>query len=272
MGANNSSGSKNININDILNEKEYIFLILQTEIDNILRHRNKRRTLDDLSYLQKEINSHIAELKGLIECKKWKDETIERGNRLIYNYEISLAKVKSIFNTVSKRKRNNDVQNEQNIADTPNVVRKEIPHHETSPVNISPNDQEYAQSDLMDFSSVDEDVESEYIDEVTYANLKDLCRPSNESQSSKSDNSRRSSKKKPIPSPRNKDAALVKEVPRYFERLNEILEKESVDSNDIEEVLHIRMNANDVKNALENKIEEIFRRYKENVEGNISSD
>ncbi|KAJ8986124.1 hypothetical protein NQ317_005594 [Molorchus minor] len=244
-----SSLSKRITMEDILNEKEYVFLVLQTEIDKAISNGTRQ----ELRHIEDEIKRHINELNDLIKHKRWKTETTERVQRLIYNYEISLAKVRSIFNTISKLSNKSD--SESNKEDL-----------------TAPQNDNTAKDNLIAFSEKDSGSEDE--DEPTYANLEDLD-PIIISGLKKSNSFGAVSAKPPVPIPRNNQDNIlvkVKELPNFFTRLTDISEKDVIDSKDIEEVLAIRKTTNDIRNVFVSKMDEIFRRYETSVTDKTNND
>lgn len=130
-----------------IDEKECIFIAMQAEIDKAITENNRQA----MKSLLCEIAAHIMELQ------QWKQVNMpssERGRcqRVIYNFEICMAKLKSIHNSDTAVMKKNQVTGQENSKFYPNpdIVsdlmtfnsidsRRSIPEHDDDQSELRTN-------------------------------------------------------------------------------------------------------------------------------------
>ncbi|XP_060521690.1 uncharacterized protein LOC132699160 [Cylas formicarius] len=119
MGGNNSRERKgSLALFNTINEKEYLFIAMQADVDKAFVTRDRK----SIETLFAEITGHILELKQI---RKSDLSPSDRGRieKLVYSFEISLAKLKSVYGylTLPKKTTANSVFYNETVNDFNNV-------------------------------------------------------------------------------------------------------------------------------------------------------
>lgn len=285
---NDSTTTENLDAQIFLTRKEYEFIILETEVDEAINTKNK----EHLKRIKEELTSLYKTVRILQKDNNWSKIITERSDRLLYNYEFVLAKVVSALNAApperppplvanTRRPEAYDVDQEINSGveqyknDLENYIRitSEQP---SAPPNDGVDDHVYGKinkistpstsahspqppykTDLSDIARKLQETDEEDEDEQLYANIKFQGTISGRRYPILS----QIINKPPIPIPRNQQEIIIKEMPKYFTKLNNILEKTVITEEDVQEVYLIRRKCNEVKDMFVDKANHIFEKY-----------